>query len=83
MSPEASRLFRNSELLAATQSPERSADISSKDSGAGVGAADGLQVLQTDPPPTSEKNLCGPGASQTEQFVSEGAYPATDKERSR
>ena len=56
--------------------------MSASDSGAGVGAADGLQVVQTDPPPTSEKNLCGPGASQTEQFISDGAYPAIESERS-
>ena len=31
--------------------------MSAKDSGAGVGAADGLHDVQTDPPPTREKNL--------------------------
>jgi len=39
----------------------------------GVAEAEGLQFTHTDPPPTSEKYLCGPGASQREQIVIDGA----------
>jgi len=49
----------------------------------GVALAEGLQFTHTEPPPTSEKYLCGPGASHREQIVIEGAYPATDNERSK
>ena len=83
INPDASRRCRSSELFAPSQSPEISDDISARDSGAGVGAADGLHKVQTEPPPTNEKNLCGPGASQTEQLLRDGAYPATPSERSK
>ena len=60
-----------------------SAPINCKVSIAGVAHAEGRQSLQTDPPPTNEKYLCGPGFSQREQMVIEGAYPATAKERNK
>ena len=40
---------------------------------AGHADADGLQAGHTKPPPWSEKNLCGPGASHLEQIVNDGA----------
>jgi hypothetical protein len=55
------------------QSPVNKLAISSKVIGDGDALADGLQAIQTEPPPWSEKNLCGPGASQREQIVNEGA----------
>jgi len=57
--------------------------MSSKVSGFGVAAAEGLQVTQTLPPPTSEKYLCGPGSSHLEQVVIDGAKPATPSERNK
>ena len=83
MRPEASRLFLVSLSIAVGQSPVNKADIKVSVSTCGVGAADGLQFTQTEPPPLSEKNLCGPSASHTEQEVSDGAYPATESERNR
>jgi hypothetical protein len=57
--------------------------MSSSVDGDGVADAEGLHSTQTDPPPINEKYLCGPGTSHREQFVIDGAYPATDNERSR
>ena len=48
-----------------------------------MAAAAGLQSEHTDPPPTSEKYLCGPGFSHLEQTVIEGANPATASDRKR
>ena len=81
--PEASRRERRSLSTALFQSPVIKLDISSKVSTDGVAAADGLQVAQTLPPPTSEKYLCGPGSSHFEHVVIEGAKPATPSERSK
>jgi hypothetical protein len=53
--------------------PVNKSDIKSSVAWLGVADADGLQLAQTLPPPCSEKNLCGPGASQREQIVSDGA----------
>ena len=47
--------------------------MSVKVSEAGVAQADGRQSAHTDPPPTKEKYRCGPGFSQLEQIVIEGA----------
>jgi hypothetical protein len=72
-SPEASRRFRTSLRSALAQSPVNKSDINFSVSTDGVAEADGLQLMQTEPPPTKEKYLCGPGASQREQIVIEGA----------
>ena len=50
---------------------------------AGVADALGLQSAHTEPPPTNEKYLCGPGASHLEQLTKDGAYPPTANERKR
>jgi hypothetical protein len=47
--------------------------MSFKVSADGVAEADGLQLIHTEPPPTREKYLCGPAASQREQIVIDGA----------
>ena len=57
--------------------------MSSSVSGVGVAAADGLQVTQTLPPPTSEKYLCGPGSSHFEHVVIDGAKPAIPSDLSK
>mgnify|MGYP003333587926 CR=1 FL=1 len=49
----------------------------------GVAEAEGLHSAQTEPPPTNEKYLCGPGLSHLEQTVIDGAYPATESERNK
>jgi hypothetical protein len=59
--------------MADSQLPVNKSDIKSSVTWLGVADADGLQLAQTLPPPWSEKNLCGPGASQREQIVSDGA----------
>jgi hypothetical protein len=81
--PEASRRERRSLSTALFQSPVIKLDISSRVSGEGVAAADGLQVAQTLPPPTKEKYLCGPGSSHLEHVVIDGAKPATPSDRRR
>ena len=68
---------------APSQLPVNKLAIKSKVATLGVADADGLQLTHTEPPPCSEKNLCGPGASHLEQSVSDGAYPATESERSK
>jgi hypothetical protein len=70
-------------LDALSQLPVNKFAINSKVAAVGVAHADGLQLTQTQPPPCSEKNLCGPGASHLEQSVNDGAYPATESERSK
>ena len=83
MSPDASLLFRGSLTSADSQSPVRRSAISLSVSGVAVADTGGLQELHTDPPPTREKNRCGPGASQREQIVIDGAYPARESERNK
>jgi hypothetical protein len=78
--PLASRRNFASLALAVSQSLLNSAPISSKVSGAGVAHAEGLQSAHTDPPPTNEKYLWGPGFSHREQIVIDGAYPATARD---
>jgi hypothetical protein len=57
--------------------------MSSRVSGAGVAHAEGRQSAHTDPPPTNEKYLWGPGFSHLEQIVIDGAYPATASDLSK
>ena len=71
--PDASRRLLTSLASALSQSPVKRSDISLRVSTDGVAEAEGLQLMHTEPPPTNEKYLCGPGASQREQIVIEGA----------
>jgi hypothetical protein len=59
--------------MALSQSPLIKSAINFKVSSAGVADALGLQSAQTEPPPTNEKYLCGPGASHFEQLTNDGA----------